>query len=69
MNVCFCLAYFSCLHALQALQRRQDFLKKSWRGVGGEGAAPPPHMHMLNMLRDSLAVRPLCAQSEGFIDQ
>ena len=27
-----------------------------WRGVGGEGAAPPPHMHSQNMLRDSLAV-------------
>ena len=27
-----------------------------WRGVGGEGAAPPPQMHSQNMLRDSLAV-------------
>ena len=31
----FCLAYFSCLHALQALQRRQDFLKKRGGGWGG----------------------------------
>ena len=27
-----------------------------WRGVGGEGAAPPPQMHSQNMLPDSLAV-------------
>ena len=25
-------------------------------GVGGEGAAPPPHMHWQNMLRDSLEI-------------
>ena len=30
-----------------------------WRGVGGEGAAPPPQMHSQNMLRDSLAVHRL----------
>ena len=31
--------------------------KKNWRGVGGEGAAPPPQMHWQNMLRDSPSVR------------
>ena len=31
--------------------------KNSWRGVGGEGAAPPPQMHSQNMLRDSPSVR------------
>ena len=31
--------------------------KNSWRGVGGEGAAPPPQMHSENMLRDSPSVR------------
>ena len=31
-------------------------LKNSWRGVGGEGAPPPPKMHPQNMLRDSPSV-------------
>ena len=31
--------------------------KNSWRGVGWEGAAPPPQMHSQNMLRDSPSVR------------
>ena len=31
--------------------------KNSWRGVGGEGAAPLPQMHSQNMLRDSASVR------------
>ena len=31
--------------------------KNSWRGVGGEGAEPPPQMHAQNMLRDSPSVR------------
>ena len=31
--------------------------KNSWRGVGGEGAAPPPQMHSQNMLRDSPSAR------------
>ena len=31
--------------------------KKSWWGVGGEGAAPPPQMHSQNMLCDLPSVR------------
>ena len=31
--------------------------KNSWRGVGGEGTAPPPQMHSQNMLRDSPSAR------------
>ena len=39
----------------------------SWRGVGGEGAAPPPQMHSQNMLRAPSVCRILGALSHFFV--
>ena len=34
-----------------SLQEEATFKKTSWRGVGGEGAAPPPQMHWMSPAR------------------